>query len=60
MRVKPVPDDEVGPRLDHDPLLVHDVLLLPRLHDVVFLEDLQRVRLTVVRVEVNLQAEVDS
>ena len=46
------PDDEVRLGLSHDAFLVHDVLLLPRLHDVVFAHDLQRERPA--RVVVNL------
>jgi len=43
MNGKP-PNDEVGASVDHRPLLIKDMFLLMRLHDVVLLHLLQRVR----------------
>lgn len=53
-----VPDDEVGAGLSHDLLLVHDVLLLPRLHNVVLLENFEGERPRIVIVHLNLQQTV--
>ena len=47
--------NEVAVAVEHDVLLVHDVLLLPRVHDVLFLQLLQRERALSVVTNLNLQ-----
>lgn len=50
-----LPDNEIRASLDHDLLLVHDVLLLSRLHDVVLLQNLQGIGPAVVVVDLYLR-----